>query len=63
MCLRMTRVQLSPWCSVGWRELSNIECGEELLEILSGCEDSFLLGMLTRQQVKALLGGGKDGEA
>ena len=58
-------MQLSPCCSVsvGEKELSNIECGEELLEILSGCEETVLLGMLTRQQVKALLGGGKDGEA
>ena len=49
-------MQLSPWYSVsfGEKELSNIECGEELLEILSGCEDTFLLGMLTRQQVKAM---------
>ena len=28
--------------------------GEELLDILSGCEDTVLLGILTRQQVKAM---------
>jgi len=36
------------------KELANLECGEELLEILSGCEDPVLLGMLSKHQLKAM---------
>ena len=35
------------------KELTRIECGEELSEVLSGCDDPVLLGMWSKQQVKA----------
>ena len=39
---------------VGEKELSAIECGEELLDIITVCEDPDLQRILSREQVKAM---------